>query len=304
MKIDEKVYTVDVSIVVAVRNEEKHIKEAINSLVSQKGLKVEVIVIDDNSTDATFAILEELAAKHAHLHVTRNPNPGKARAFSLGVEKAKGRFVCLFAGDDIMPEGSLLERYNVIKDHLDSSLVVGLSKLRTMSENKKYDGHLIPAKKGKGGFTGTSYLMGRGVTELAFPVPSQLPNEDSWLYLAIVYLQGVKLVDSDIISNYWRVHDGNSINMMVGFEEYNRKLTPRMYAHHLFYETYQARLSAKHKKTLQGLIACEDYRKEGRFMAILFTTAPLVEKLRAISACNSTFYNFRKRLFSFFSGWQ
>jgi glycosyltransferase involved in cell wall biosynthesis len=294
---------IDVSVVIAVRNEEIYIREAIQSVLNQQGLSFELIVIDDASTDSTFDILTKFTAEHNNLRLFKNPNPGKARAFNLGVSLSLGNFVCLFAGDDIMPEGSLFRRWEIVKNQTDSSFVVGLSKLISMSTNKKFDGQIVPKEKGVGGFTGTSYLMGRDALNKIFPVPESLPNEDSWMYYAISMLPEIKIIHSDIISNNWRVHDGNSINFMVDFATYNSKITPRMKAPYLFLEKFEGELTEKTRKKLKEEIKCEEKRLKGDVLGIMLTGLGFVEKLRFVSMSNAFFYNLRKNFFKFFSGW-
>jgi glycosyltransferase involved in cell wall biosynthesis len=293
----------DISVIIAVRNEERYIKEAIQSVCTQTGVNHEVIVIDDNSTDKTFEILEVLKAEHGNLYIQRNPNPGKVRAFNLGISLAKGKYYCLFAGDDIMPQGSLLARLESIKAHPQDGLIIGLSKLMTLSDDKNFNGQIIPKQEGRGGFTGTSYLMTMNAVKIIFPVPEILPNEDSWLYLCINYLPGMELVHSDIISNHWRVHAGNSISHFSDFETYNKKYTPRMEVYKVFYRFHEAELSERNKNTLIQIIKCEEARREGNVLKIMLNSAPLIERLRAVSAATPFFYNLRKRFFHFFSGW-
>lgn len=293
----------EVSVVIAVRNEEKYIREAIASVLNQNGVNHEVVVVDDNSTDNTYKILEEISKENKNLKLYVNPNPGKSRAFNLGVSLATGNFVCLFAGDDIMPEGSLCKRWAIVSAEPNSANSVGLSKIKCMSTDKKFDGQIVPKKSGVGGFTGTSYLIGRNALNQIFPVPESLPNEDSWMLYAVSMLPDVKVVHSDIISNYWRVHEGNSINMMVDFDTYNKKITPRMRAPYLFFEKFEKILTPEKRIKLLEEMKCEEKRIKGDIFGIMFTKLPFVEKLRFVSMSNSFFYNLRRNLFKLFSGW-
>lgn len=295
---------IDISVVIAVKNEEIHVKEAILSILSQTGLMYEVIVIDDASTDKTYEILTQLAQQHNILKIFKNPNPGKAAAFSLGIELSTGTYACLFAGDDIMPKNSLYERWCKIKDYPNDSSVVGLCKLISMSKNKKFDGRIIPSRPGIGGFTGSSYLMNRHAISRVFPIPSILPNEDSWLELSFSLLPNIHVIHSNIIGCQWRIHEGNSISMTVDYETYNSKITPRMNVSYVFNDKFGAELTEKNRKRLQGKIQCEQNRLKGNFMGILFARAAFIDKLRSISIYNSFFYSIKKRLFGLFSGWQ
>ena len=295
--------SIDVTVVVAVKNEELHVESAVKSILDQHGVRHEVIVIDDGSTDRTLELLSALLPAHAHLRVERNPRAGKCSAFNHGISLAAGRFTCIFAGDDIMPAGSLAKRFAMVSELADGKAVVGLCKLVTMSEIKRFDGHLVPRRPGRGALSGISPLMNRLAVQAMFPVPELLPNEDTWMELAVLHLPSLTVVHSDIIGCQWRVHSGNSINMLVPFAEYNRKITARLRAYGLFLERHRAELDAADLRDLQAKVACESHRAAGRIMGVLSSPVSLVDRLRALSITNGLFYGVRQRLYGLLSGW-
>ncbi|MDR7271844.1 glycosyltransferase involved in cell wall biosynthesis [Pelomonas saccharophila] len=293
----------DVSVVIAVKNEEVHVESAVTSVVEQVGLTFEVIVVDDGSTDRTSEILSALAGRHAHLRVVRNPKAGKCSAFNHGISLATGRFVCIFAGDDIMPAGSLAARFAKVKDYPVDEPVVGLCKLVTMSEVKRFDGHLVPRKPGVGALSGVSPLMSQQVLHKIFPVPEMLPNEDTWMELAVLHYPGWTVVHSDIVGCAWRVHQGNSINMMSAFPEYNRKITIRLRAYGLFLAQHGADLRPAGRSELQAKVQCEEQRVKGSVIGVLRSPVGWVDRLRALSITNGFMYGVRRRLYGLLSGW-
>lgn len=295
--------TLDVSVVVAVKNEQIFVQSAILSILGQQGLNFELIVVDDGSEDETYNILCGLAAEHPNLRLFRNPKAGKCSAFNYGVSFATGRFTCIYAGDDLMPEGSLAARFSKVSSYGEPDAVVGLCKLITLSEDRKFDGHLVPKRAGQGGLTGVSYMMSKEVVSKIFPVPEVLPNEDTWMELAVTHFVDWKIVHSDIVGCMWRVHSGNSINMLVDFPTYNKKLTPRMAAIGLFYERHSQELSSDSRDGLYQKVKCETSRAKGDVLGILLSKTSLINRLRALSASNSFFYNLRKRLYGLLSGW-
>lgn len=293
----------DVSVVIAVKNEEVYVESAVTSVLNQIGLAHEVVVVDDSSTDGTLEILTRLAAAQPALRLLRNPKAGKCSAFNHGVSLARGRFVCIFAGDDLMPEGSLAARFAMVKDYPADEPVVGLCKIVTLSDIKRFDGHLVPKRPGQGGLTGVSPLMNRLVHERIFPVPETLPNEDTWMENAVVHFPGWQVVHSDIVGCVWRVHQGNSINMMAGFDEYNRKITVRFRAYAMFLERHGNELSAESRALLGAKAQCEAARVRGDVLGVLRSPAGLVDRLRALSITNAFFYGVRQRLYGLLSGW-
>ena len=293
----------DVSIVMAVKNEEIYVESAVSSILAQTGLQIELVVVDDGSDDKTYEILDRLATRNSRMHLLRNPKSGKCSAFNLGVSLACGKFVCIFAGDDLMPQGSLAERYAVVKDLPFNIPTVGLCKLVTLSTIKRFDGHLVPRSPGLGALSGVSPLMNPLALAKMFPVPESLPNEDTWMELSVTHFTDWVIVHSDIVGCAWRVHEGNSINMLSGFDEYNRKITARIRAIPMFYERFGPELSEDARERLRHRIDCEASRQRGSLLGIMTSRVPLIEKLRSLSIANRTLYFARQKLYGLLSGW-
>lgn len=292
-----------VSVVIAARNEALHVDACLRSILCQTGVIFELIFVDDNSTDATLSIAKSFCEIFDNITVVSNPGRGKCSAFNFGISIARGGYICIFAGDDIMPNDSLAERYNAIKGFPPDTNAICLSKIKSFSEHKKFDGLVIPRRKGQGSLSGVSPLMSRAITFQIFPVPEHLPNEDTWMELAILYLPEIDIVHIDTICCFWRVHGGNSINMSSDFEEFNKKITIRMGALGLFLEQYGNILTLDSRNNLIARVRCESARRQGRFFHILMSGANFLDKLRAISTVNSFFYFLRKGAYRFFSGW-
>jgi glycosyltransferase involved in cell wall biosynthesis len=103
-----------VSVVIPARNEERRIREALQSVLRQDYPNAEFIVINDRSTDQTGAILAEMAREDARLHViTISELPagwlGKNYALFRGAEAAGGALI-LFADADVVMDRSVLAR--------------------------------------------------------------------------------------------------------------------------------------------------------------------------------------------------
>jgi chlorobactene glucosyltransferase len=101
-----------ISVIVPARNEAANIERCIRSLLAQTYPKLEIIVIDDGSTDATPAILTRLAAESSRLRVvTGRPLPrgwlGKPHAVYQGVQRAEGDWL-LFVDADVTLEPSVV----------------------------------------------------------------------------------------------------------------------------------------------------------------------------------------------------
>lgn len=91
----------DVSVVIAAFNAQATIARAIDSALRQQGVAVEIVVVDDCSTDRTLEVVRSLdAAPLRVVALERNCGPGGAR--NAGLEAATGRFVAVLDADDTM----------------------------------------------------------------------------------------------------------------------------------------------------------------------------------------------------------
>lgn len=88
-----------------VRNLGRYLPLALDSILAQDGVDIEVIVVDDGSTDDTASILDVYQRSHSALRVLRTGGEGISRALNLALEAARGAYVARMDGDDIaLPE--------------------------------------------------------------------------------------------------------------------------------------------------------------------------------------------------------
>jgi len=90
-----------VSVIIPTYNRSKLIKEAIDSVLKQSYTNVEVIVVDDGSTDGTGSIVRQMT--HGRLRYYYKHNGGPSSARNLGLTKAKGKYIAFLDSDDLWP---------------------------------------------------------------------------------------------------------------------------------------------------------------------------------------------------------
>lgn len=95
------------SIVVPVYNIEKYISECIESILCQEYTDIEIILVDDGSTDRSGTICESYKDKYQNILVIHKPNGGLSSARNAGLKAAKGDYVLFFDGDDTLSENCL-----------------------------------------------------------------------------------------------------------------------------------------------------------------------------------------------------
>src|SRR5687768_14597420 len=108
----------DATIVIPCFNARAYAEDAIRSALAQTRADIEVIAVDDRSTDGTLRLLEELAQGDPRLRVVQTPvNGGPAAACNAGYDLARGRWVAVLDADDLyLPER--LDRLITIAERL------------------------------------------------------------------------------------------------------------------------------------------------------------------------------------------
>lgn len=89
-----------VSVVVPVYNGEQYIERCLNSLGAQTYGNIEVHIVDDGSTDSTATICEAYCSRDDRFILHTVPNGGVSAARNVGIEHARGEFVCFIDSDD------------------------------------------------------------------------------------------------------------------------------------------------------------------------------------------------------------
>ena len=113
-----------VSVLMASYNHERFVEEAVRSVMSQKGVAFELIVIDDGSTDRSPEILERLQPEFGFTYIHRE-NRGVVATMNELLSLARGKFFCSFASDDIMPPDRLKDQSNYLLNHLQYKACFG-----------------------------------------------------------------------------------------------------------------------------------------------------------------------------------
>ncbi len=96
-----------VSIVIPVYNIENYVRRAIESACNQDYRDIEIIVINDGSTDGSLAVIDELAAKDSRIRVFSQENGGPDQARNRGLMEAKGEWIWFLDGDDYLMEDAV-----------------------------------------------------------------------------------------------------------------------------------------------------------------------------------------------------
>lgn len=115
--------TPEVSVVVGVRNGAAGIRASLSSVLSQEGVRLELIVVDDGSTDGTLPILRALASQDARVRVFHQEGQGLTHALIRGCSVARGEFIARHDADDVSLPQRLAKQLMLLRTETHLSLV-------------------------------------------------------------------------------------------------------------------------------------------------------------------------------------
>lgn len=143
-----------VSVIMPVYNSEKYISKALQSVISQRYSNLEIIVVDDCSTDKSSEIISEFVEHNSNIaYYKLKRNSGVAYARNYGIRKARGRFLAFLDSDDIWGKEKLREQLKVFDFH--KGCPMAYTPIIIIDEN----GNIIKSKKELKSLVSYKYLL-------------------------------------------------------------------------------------------------------------------------------------------------
>lgn len=292
-----------ISFVTFAYNEGKYIEETINSVICLGG-DIEYILVDDNSTDETWDIMQKYAKIDSRIKAYRNPKKGKNSAVNFGMSKTTGDWVTILGGDDIFESVNFSKFVEKLKEFnpREAQIFVG-GLLRRFTTSQRYlaeNGVLNAFPKRKEKRANTIGFASRLLVDNVYPIPEQYPNEDSWTAMYYYYFCDL-LINIPIVCLNYRIHDNNSINHNdTNFEKYSHALHIRMNQQMDFIARYEKMLSKKDIKYLSNQYKAENFRYEKKYLRLLLVNIAWPEKLRMLLNSNKALKTFKYRITKLF----
>jgi len=114
-----------VSVITPAYNAASFLPEAVRSVLNQTFSDLELVVVDDGSTDDTLTVARRLAAGDHRVRVVSTPNGGPAAARNLALRAARGTFIALLDSDDLFRPEFVARQLAIFARHPDAAIVTG-----------------------------------------------------------------------------------------------------------------------------------------------------------------------------------
>lgn len=175
-----------VSVLIAVYNAEKYLHQCLNSMCLQTLHDIEVLCVDDASTDSSLSILQEFAEKDERFkvfHLQQNSGPCKAR--NVALKHSTGEYVCFLDADDWMSYETLQKTVEVFE------------------QNPNTDAVLFHCR----------YYYENGSTEdYSMPPLDVMTGEEAFVASLDWSIHGIYMINGDLHRNYPYDESGNAYN--------------------------------------------------------------------------------------------
>lgn len=116
-----------VSVIIPVYNSQKCIESCINSILSQTLKEIEIIAINDGSTDDSYKILKKLLEKDCRIRLINQENRGVSAARNRGLEEARGEFIGFVDADDYIDKTMYEKMYEKAKKFKSDIVICNVS---------------------------------------------------------------------------------------------------------------------------------------------------------------------------------
>ena len=106
-----------ISVIVPIYNSEKLLVKCIQSLISQSFEDIEIILVDDGSTDSSPQICDEYANHDSRIRVIHKTNSGLGATYNMGMDSSNGEYIGFLESDDFAQENMFEDLYNLANKH-------------------------------------------------------------------------------------------------------------------------------------------------------------------------------------------
>lgn len=111
--INNVMHNPKISVILPVYNAELYLHQCLNSIINQTLKEIEIVCVDDGSTDASLEILKEYRVHNPNLSVISQKNAGSGPARNVGIINSSGKYVAFMDADDFYPDVDILEELYV-----------------------------------------------------------------------------------------------------------------------------------------------------------------------------------------------
>ena len=198
-----------VSVIIPAFNAEKYLKETVASALASSYPFLEIIIVDDGSTDKTQEVLESISLEHCQVRVFHQKNQGVSVARNFGIANAKGKYLLLLDADDLISVDYIKKAVEILEQDQNVKMVNGLGEFfgdRQGSWNlRPFSRHLLARKN----MLFISGIFRKSDFDKTDGFCSEIKGPEDWDFWISLLKRNGEVVRIPQVCLYYRVHPGS-----------------------------------------------------------------------------------------------
>lgn len=288
-----------ISVIIPTYNREKELLRSLDSVRNQTFRDIEIIVVDDGSTDATESAVTAIQDERIR-YIKHEENRGGGAARNTGINNARGEYIAFQDSDDVWYPDKLEVEYNCLREH-DADIV--FCKMNKIEDGKSvkivpddyFEGFLKQGSNVYG--IGTPTLLGKSEVFKTNAFDERLPRfQELELLIRLSSKYRIYCCDTPLMDNYYdrsaSATSGNAQKLLAASTIINEKYpklrsqcpgVSNQIARTLFIQSYRNDVAPELRKEMLGIAVKVDLRPKTimRFLAIKTGVFPFINKQAA-----------------------
>ena len=217
-----------VSVAMCAYNGEKYLRKQLDSILSQSYSPLQIIIVDDNSSDETRNILSLYSEEHSNIDIFFNDsNLGYNKNFEMAISKAEGEFIAISDQDDIW----LHDKVATLVESIGDNWLIFSNSQFIDSDDRLLNESLLPFFAFRSDYrgillenfvTGHTALLSKKILAYILPIPES-GFYDWWIGFIAMYHH--KIAFSNQILTHYRIHNDSVIQLALS--DNDKKINPK-----------------------------------------------------------------------------
>ncbi len=216
-----------ISIALCTYNGERYLVEQLDSILAQTYSPIELVIVDDGSSDRTIDLIESYQGIHSNIRLFRNEtNLGYNKNFEKAISLCEGEFIAISDQDDIW----VPQKLEVLYKNIDDKWLIFSNSEYISQSGKKLGKRLIEHLDFTGDFrsvlfynfiTGHTSLLNKEIKDYIIPI-TETGFYDWWIGFIALYHHKASFLNE--VLTYYRVHDDSVIQLIQSDKKVKKKL--------------------------------------------------------------------------------
>ena len=236
-----------VSAIIPVHNGERYLAEAVASVRRQSPAPIEIVVVDDGSTDGTAALAETLGTD---IRVVRRPHSGVTVSRNRGITAARGDLIAFLDCDDLWTDAKLATQVPILRDHAEIQVALGYTRRMWATPGRDGASSEMCLTEPELALHLGAALIRRSTFESVGGFDETVSRAEDWDWFMRVRERGLPMVVHPEVTLFYRRHGAN----MTNDESLGRAALVRM-----FHRSIGRRRAGGYVESLPDLPSLEQY---------------------------------------------